>query len=216
MTMPFLIHIIHGLEQMIQAVIFDIGGVLIRTEDHAPRRRLEEQLGLDPGEAEYIVFNSANGLRTQRGEFSEEENWQRVQRELKLSDAELALFRREFWAGDKLDGALIDYIRRLHERYQTAIISNAMPGLMTLVTGKYPIADAFNVIVGSGDVKVAKPDPTIYRLTLDQLGRRPDEAIFIDDSLPNIEGARGVGLHTVHYTRGIDLPAALAGYGIVP
>ena len=131
--------------------------IWLRTEDHAPRRQLEERLGLAPGVAEFIVFNSDAGLRTQRGEFTEEENWLRVQAELGLSDADLADFRREFWAGDKLDCDLIDYIRRLHGRYQTAIISNAMPGLMALVNGKYPIADAFDVIVGSGDVKVAKP-----------------------------------------------------------
>jgi epoxide hydrolase-like predicted phosphatase len=201
---------------MIQAIVFDIGGVLIRTEDHAPRRRLEEQLGLAPGAAEYILLNSADGLRTQRGEFSEEENWHRIQRELNLSDANLARFRREFWAGDKLDEALVDYIRRLHRRYQTAIISNAMPGLMTLVTGKYPMADAFDVIVGSGDVKVTKPDPAIYHLTLARLGRLPAEAIFIDDSLPNVEGARAVGMHAIHYTRDMDLPAALAAHGVLP
>jgi glucose-1-phosphatase len=199
---------------MIQAVIFDIGGVLIRTEDHEPRRRLEQRLGLAPGAAEFVVFNSEAGLRTQRGEFTEEENWQRVQRELNLSDGDIDDFRRQFWAGDKLDAELIDYIRRLHSRYQTAIISNAMPGLMTLVTGKYSIADAFDVIVGSGDVKLAKPDPAIYHLTLQQLGRQPDEAIFVDDSLPNILGAQAVGLHTVHYTPGANIPAALATYGV--
>jgi glucose-1-phosphatase len=199
---------------MIQAIIFDIGGVLIRTEDHAPRRQLEQRLGLAPGTAEFIVFNSDGGLRTQRGEFTEEENWLRVQAELSLSDADLADFRREFWAGDKLDGDLIDYIRRLHGRYQTAIISNAMPGLMALVNGKYLIADAFDVIVGSGDVKVAKPDPAIFQLTLAQLGRQPHEAIFIDDSPTNIQGAQAVGLHTIHYTRGLDIPAALAHHGV--
>jgi epoxide hydrolase-like predicted phosphatase len=199
---------------MIQAIIFDIGGVLIRTEDQEPRRRLEERFGLAAGAAEFIVLNSEDGLRTQRGEFTEEENWRRVQRELNLSAADLADFRREFWAGDKLDTALIDYIRRLHARYQTAIISNAMPGLMTLVNGKYPIADAFDVIVGSGDVKVAKPDPAIYLLTLEKLGRAPSEAIFIDDSLRNIQGAQAVGLHTIHYTRGVDIPAALAAHGV--
>ncbi|MFN8468863.1 MAG: HAD family phosphatase [Caldilineaceae bacterium] len=199
---------------MIQAVIFDIGGVLIRTEDHAPRRQLEQRLGLAPGAAEFIVFNSDGGLRTQRGEFTEEENWLRVQAELNLSDTDLADFRREFWAGDKLDGDLIDYIRRLHGRYQTAIISNAMPGLMALVNGKYLIADAFDVIVGSGDVKVAKPDPAIFQLTLAQLGRQPDEAIFIDDSPTNIKGAQAVGMHTIHYTRGTDIPASLAQYGV--
>lgn len=199
---------------MIQAVIFDIGGVLIRTEDHAPRRAIEQRFGLAPGDAEFIVFNSEGGLATQRGEFSEEQNWRRVQAELKLSDDDLAFFRREFWAGDKLDTALIAHIRRLRRHYQTAIISNAMPGLMTLLTGKHPIADAFDVIVGSGDVGIAKPDAAIYQLTLDQLGRQAEEAIFIDDSQRNIEGARAVGLHTIHYTPGLDLAAALHGYGI--
>jgi epoxide hydrolase-like predicted phosphatase len=194
---------------MIQAVIFDIGGVLIRTLDHAPRRRIEERFGLEAGAAEFIVFNSAGGLATQRGEFTEEQNWRRVQTELQLSDDDLAFFRREFWAGDKLDTALIDYIRRLRPRYQTAIISNAMPGLMTMLTGKHPIADAFDVIIGSGDTGVAKPDAAIYQLALDKLGRRPEEAIFIDDSLRNIEGAQAVGLHTIYYTPGIDLIGAL-------
>jgi epoxide hydrolase-like predicted phosphatase len=194
---------------MIQAIIFDIGGVLIRTEDQGPRRRIEERLGLEAGAAEFIVFNSEGGRATQRGEFSEEENWRRVQAELRLSDDDLALFRAEFWAGDQLDTALIDYIRGLRPRYQTAIISNAMPGLLTLLTGKHPIADAFDVIIGSGDAGIAKPDAAIYQLALDKLGRQPQEAIFIDDSLRNVQGARAVGLHTIHYTAGMNLIAEL-------
>ena len=194
---------------MIQAVVFDIGGVLIRTLDHTPRRRMEERFGLAPGDAEYIVFNSEGGLATQRGVFTEEQNWRRVQAELGLSDDDLALFREAFWAGDKLDTALIETIRSLRPRYQTAIISNAMPGLMTLLTGKHPIADAFDVIIGSGDVGVTKPDPAIYWLALDQLGRRPEEAVFIDDSLRNVEGARAVGMHAIHYLPGMNLIAEL-------
>ena len=194
---------------MIQAVIFDIGGVLIRTLDGGPRRRIEERFGLEPGAAEYIVFNSAGGLAAQRGEFSEEQNWRRVQAELGLSDDDLALFRAEFWAGDKLDTALVAYIRTLRPRYQTGIISNAMPGLLDLLTGKHPIADAFDVIIGSGDVHVAKPDPAIYRLALEKLGRRPEEAIFIDDSARNVEGARAVGMQAIHYLPGTDLIAEL-------
>ncbi|MFZ1772004.1 MAG: hypothetical protein WAU00_22525, partial [Caldilinea sp.] len=60
---------------MIKAVIFDVGGVLVRTEDPAPRRRLEEQLGLQPGEAEYLVYNSEMGQQAQRGELAAAELW---------------------------------------------------------------------------------------------------------------------------------------------
>jgi len=52
---------------MIKAVIFDVGGVLIRTVDHNYRRKWEKQLGLAKGESEEIVFNSDMGLRAQRG-----------------------------------------------------------------------------------------------------------------------------------------------------
>lgn len=194
---------------MIQSVIFDIGGVLIRTVDHAPRQRIEQRFGLEPGAAEFIVYNSEGGLATQRGEFTEEQNWRRVQRDLNLSEDDLAFFREQFWAGDKLDTALVDYIRGLRPRYQTAIISNAMPGLMTMLTGKHPIADAFDVIIGSGDVRIAKPDAAIYHLALQQLGRRPEEAVFIDDSLRNVEGARAVGMHAIHYLPGMNLIAEL-------
>ena len=90
---------------------------------------------------------------------------------------------------------------------------------MALVNGKYLIADAFDVIVGSGDVKVAKPDPAIFHLTLAQLGRQPEEAIFVDDSPTNIQGAQAVGLHTIHYTRGTRhprRPGALRRQSIAP
>lgn len=199
---------------MIQAIIFDIGGVLVRTEDPLPRRQLEQRLGLPAGRAEALVLNSEGGLAAQRGACSEEENWRRVQRELGLSDALLAEFRRDFWAGDRLDAALVDYVRQLHGPYQTAIISNALPGLLALLTGKYPIAGCFDVIIGSGDVGVMKPDPAIYRLALSQLGREPGEAIFIDDAPRNVEGALAVGMHAIRYTAGMDLPAALAEHGV--
>ncbi len=106
------------------------------------------------------------------------------------------------------------YIRRLHGRYQTAIISNALPGLRTLLTGKYPIADAFDVIVGSGDERVMKPDPAIYHLALERLSCAPAAAIFIDDAPRNVEGARAVGMHAIQYVPGLDLPGALAAYGV--
>ena len=182
----------------------------------AARRRLEQRYGLPEGGAEYLVLNSETGLRTQRGELSEAENWQHVQQVLVLSDAELAAFRAEFWAGDRLDEELMTFIRRLHGRYQTAIISNALPGLRTLLTGKYPIADAFDVIVGSGDERVMKPDPAIYHLALERLSCEPAAAIFIDDAPRNVEGARAVGMHAIQYVPGLDLPGALAAYGVTP
>ena len=48
-------------------------------------------------------------------------------------------------------------------------------------------------------MRLAKPDPEIYRLAIARNRLQPDRTLFIDDSLRNIEAAREVGLHAVHF-----------------
>ena len=198
---------------MIQAVIFDVGGVLVRTEDRAPRLALEQRLGLQPGEAEQIVFNSEMGTRAQMGSITSAQLWTWVQESLDLDAGGLREFREEFYAGDRLDVTLVDYIRRLRPAYQTAIISNAADNLVSVLADDYEIAGYFDLIVGSAYEKVMKPAPAIYERTLVRLGRAPSETVFVDDFAHNVEGARALGMHAVHFRNGMDLPGALAELG---
>lgn len=201
---------------MIQAVIFDIGGVLIRTDDPAPRRSLEERLGLEAGEAEYMVFNSPMGQRAQMGEITTAQLWRWVQRELELSDFALAEFQRDFFAGDKLDRTLMAYIRRLRSRCQLAIISNAKDDLHLTMKEIDPDGTLFPLVVGSAYERVMKPNAAIFQRTLERLQRQPQETVFVDDFIHNVEGARNVGMNAIHFQAGIDLPGALAQLGIEP
>ncbi len=198
----------------IRVVIFDVGGVLIRTENRRPRAELERRLGLAPGEADEIVFNGEMGTRAQLGEISAAELWRWVQQRLGLDDAGLEEFRRAFFGGDRLDVELVDYVRSLRRRRQTAIISNAMDSLRQQLTADYPAADAFDLIVCSAEERVMKPDAAIYERTLTRLGVEPGEAVFIDDAAKNIAGARAVGMHALHYMPGMDVPAELARLGV--
>ena len=195
---------------MIQAIVFEVGGVLVRTEDRQQRQALEERLGLAPGEAEWLFYNDTTGRQAQHGEISAEAHWQAIAARFGLQPADLA----PFWAGDRLDEELLALIRRLKLRYQTAIISNAMSDLHTLLTEKYPIADAFDVITGSAYEGIMKPDPRIYQRTLERLGCEPAAAVFIDDAPANVAGARAIGMHAIHYIAGMDVAAALAALGV--
>ncbi|MGH2523791.1 MAG: hypothetical protein ACRDH2_14900, partial [Anaerolineales bacterium] len=88
---------------MIQAVLFDIGGVILRTEDLSPRRRWEARFGLpDWGLAE-VVFNNPVSMRATLGQASLEGIWDEVARQLALSPAEAAELREDFWKGDAYD-----------------------------------------------------------------------------------------------------------------
>ena len=201
---------------MIKAVIFDVGGVLIRTHDHTPRRALERRLGLDERESEQMVFHSDVGTQAQSGVVSNTDLWAWIGEQLALDDDQLRAFRRDFWAGDVLDTDLVDYVRALRPAYQTAIISNATDDLQRTLTEQFAIADAFDLIVCSAEEKVMKPDVAIYRRALQQLGREPAEAVFVDDSIANVAAARDLGMHAIHYRPGTDVPAALAKLGVHP
>ena len=59
-----------------------------------------------------------------------------------------------------------------------------------------------------------KPEPEIYDLLLDRYGLTADDCVFIDDSKVNVEGARTVGMHAIHFLEPMDLAAELRAYGI--
>ncbi len=196
----------------IKAVIFDVGGVLLRTADQSGRQKWETRLGLPPGGTEAIVLNSEMGYRAQRGEISTETLWAWVGARLKLGN-DLTQFRQDFWQGDFVDQSLVALVRKLRQRYQLAIISNAMDSLTETLT-EYALLDEFDLIVGSAYEGVMKPDPVIYRRTLHRLGVSPQESVFIDDSSANIAGAKALGINAILFTSTIDLPHELARIGV--
>lgn len=183
----------------IRALIFDYGGVLMRTADPTPRRELEQTLDLAPGETLRLVFENPCWDDAQIGQIDSDTFWAGVGRELGLSADELATFRTRFWAGDRLDDELVALIRTLREDgHRTALLSNA-PAELRSYLGELGIIDAFDVIVISAEERMAKPDRAIYELALERLDVEADEAIFVDDLRVNVAAARKAGLHATRF-----------------
>jgi glucose-1-phosphatase len=183
----------------IRAVIWDLGGVIVRTEDYSWRERLAQRLGRPCLELENLVFSSASALRAQSGELTDEQHWENVRRELNLTPAQLAEFQDDFWHGDRLDLELVETIRNLRPNYKTGLLSNNFPGLRNALREPWNIEDAFDSIVISAEVGLLKPDARIYRLALTQLDVLPDEAVFIDDFPRNLVGAEAVGMQILQF-----------------
>jgi len=182
----------------IKAVIWDIGGVIMRTEDLGPRDQLAADLGVTRDYLNNLVFGGKLGTRAQKGELTQRELWDYVRSQLKLGSSEYTDLRERFFGGDMLDTELIDFIRTLKPQFRVGIISNAWSELPS-VLAEWGIADAFDVVVGSGDEGVMKPDPRIYQIALERLSIQPKEAIFVDDFIENITGAKKLGINAVHF-----------------
>lgn len=78
-----------------------------------------------------------------------------------------------------------------------------------------PVFDHFHDVVVSGEEKLHKPDPAIYRLALDRFGLAEGEGLFVDDSLPNVEAARANGFHAHHFVDAPTLRAELEALGLL-
>lgn len=183
----------------IKAVIFDMGGVLLRTEDQKPRQQMAERLGLTYQQLSARVFDSDIAAQAMVGKVDEEDIWKDIQQAYKLTADELAQLRSEFWAGDRIDFELIDWIRGLRKHYRTGLLSNAWTGARRALSERFSFQDVFDITIFSAEVGMVKPDAAIYQHTLQELKVAPAEAVFVDDFPENIAAARKMGLHTVHF-----------------
>jgi epoxide hydrolase-like predicted phosphatase len=183
----------------LKAVLFDFGGVLVRTRSQHLRMAWEQRLGLRPGEASEIVFGGESGRAAQHGWISDAGHWGYIQRRLGLDDATLAQFRREFFAEDGIDTDLLAYVNRLRSRYRIGLLSNATDDARRFFN-RSGIAEYFDAIVISGEEGVMKPDERIYHIALARLGVEPGETVFVDDFIENVEAARALGMAAVHFT----------------
>lgn len=73
----------------------------------------------------------------------------------------------------------------------------------------------FEAIVVSGEVGLAKPDPAIYHVLLEQVKAPSERCLFIDDSLANVATARRLGFKTIHYQAPGQLHGELASRGLL-
>ena len=200
----------------IRAVIFDIGGVLLRTEDQRYHRKWETLLGLAEGDLSKAVFVSDVSARATLGQATIAEVWQHVAQVFGLNAEQVCELERDFSAADALDQELLTFVRTLRPHYRTALLSNAWPGTRELYNQRYRFCDAVDEIILSAEEGIAKPHPDIYTLTAQRLGVQVHEAIFVDDWKPHVEAAHALGMSGVLFEHTAQAIADVRSYLTVP
>jgi epoxide hydrolase-like predicted phosphatase len=179
----------------IEAVVFDIGGILEITPDLGVARRWESRLGLAPGELNRRMADAWAGGSI--GAISEADVHRAAAERLGLDQQGLAEFMADLWR-DYLGTAnteLIEYARGLRPRYRTGILSNSFVGAREREQAAYGFEDLVDEIVYSHECGISKPDPASYALICAQLGVEPDRTVFLDDLETNVTGARQAVLY---------------------
>jgi len=184
----------------LKAIIFDMGGVILRSMDWGPREAQAMRLGIRREEMENEVFGNHTAALATVGACSEAEHWEAVRKTFSIEPEFMPAWRKEFWSGDRMDEELIAWLNSIRPQYKTALLSNAWPEARVTVRKNYPGSlNVFDLVIFSAEVQLAKPDERIYRLVCQRLGVWPEEAVFVDDVQENIDGARRIGIHGIRF-----------------
>ena len=106
---------------------------------------------------------------------------------------------------------VVPTLRALRERHAVALVSNFdHPPYVRHLLARLDLAQHFDPVLISGELRIDKPDPRIFARALDAVGCAPEEALFVGDSLDtDIGGARAVGCRAVL----IDMQGRHPDYG---
>jgi len=186
-------------------VLFDIGNVIVRFDPHA----LYCKVLPDPEERQWFLSHVCSmewHVEHDRGAAMADTIPALVARHPHYRDAIEAWRDR---APEMLPGLIAPSVEAIEALYAAGVplfaLTNMPAEWISMVTDMSPAFVRFRDIVVSAHEGVIKPDPRLYRIALDRMGRRADEVLFVDDSPPNIDAARALGFD-VHL---FEDPAAL-------
>lgn len=195
-------------------VVFDLGGVLLGWD---PTLAFVDVL--DPGEVHAFLDEVG---------FAEWNHLQDSGRSYADGAAELAArfpHRAQAIAayGDNwqatITGELTDSVEVVDELHRDGVrllaLTNWSHETFPWARETFAVLRRFEGIVVSGDERLAKPDPQIFRVLLDRYGVDPREAVFVDDRHDNVEAARALGLHGLVFTDAPTLRADLLRLGLL-
>lgn len=192
---------------LVDGFVIDLDGVIRHWDDGCIGEH-EERLGLPPGSIRTAAFEADRLARAMDGRLSFED-WAAeigavVGWEHGVDDADVV----EAWtlARWNVDLNVIELLQEIRRTVPVALLSNASTRLQDDLEAS-GIDDAFDAIVGSADIGVAKPDAGAFLAAAGAIGIAVDRCCFVDDLDANVAGARATGMRAERFT---DLEALRA------
>lgn len=204
----------------LRAVVFDYGMVLTGPEDIEARAALLRITGLPLERFESLYWTDRHAY--DEGKLTGLAFWQKFLREAGLNPApetsqsvveELNRWDARLWTTQ--NPVMLDWQLKLKQSgVLTAILSNMGDNVLENMKREFDWLPRFDVLVWSFQLRMAKPDPAIYHHVLTELGAKPEETLFLDDKLVNIEAARALGFKAIQFSNVENLRADLIAAGL--
>ncbi len=200
----------------LRAVVFDYGMVLTGPRDPEAHAALMRITGLPEERFEPLYWADRHAY--DEGKLTGLAFWRKFIRDAGLNlapgaAAELNQWDARMWTTQ--NPAMLAWQLQLKQRgILTAILSNMGDNVLDNMKREFDWLPRFDVLVWSYQLRMAKPEPAIYRHVLKGLGTRAEETLFLDDKLVNIEAALALGFRAIQFSSVQKLRADLAAAGM--
>lgn len=201
--------------QPMEAVVFDLGGVLV---DWNPRYLYRKLFRLEADMEDFLarVCTMDWNLEQDRGRPWAEAVAMLQARFPEHAQAIAAYHQR--WP-EMLRGELTEVVAILAELRQTSVrllaLTNWSAETFPVARQRFGFLQWFEGILVSGEEGVIKPDAAIFRLLMQRYQLTPARTAFIDDALPNVKAAAALGFQGIHFTDAPALRTALQKLGLL-
>jgi putative hydrolase of the HAD superfamily len=182
--------------------IFDYGGVLVHQQTDEDQARLAEIAGVTKDA--FTAFYWSDRLDYDKGLLSAAEYWQAVAtragggRLTQQSVDELIELDNQSWMHfDEVMWDWIDQLRGAGKR--VAMLSNMPRDLGEALRVQTDKLSMFDQVTLSYEVRAAKPEPAIYEHCLEGIGTAPEQTLFLDDRIANVQGAELLGIRAIQF-----------------
>jgi putative hydrolase of the HAD superfamily len=191
----------------IRAVILDYDLVLCKTPQEEHVERMAAAFRVDHPTLWRLYEQNRGPL--DKGELTPAAYWKSVARDAgrkvdaftieRLQDLDI-----DMW--DTVEERLLEWVQTLQANgYKTALLANSHPRFVAHLRKNRPWLRLFEVCVFSSEVHLIKPDPAIFRYTLEKLGIEPSAVLFIDDRFSNVSVARTLGIEAIKFSSLVQL-----------
>ena len=198
-----------------KAAVFDLGGVLI---DWDPRYLYRKLLADEAAVEEFLatVCTPEWNAEQDRGRPFAEGVAELVERHPVHAAAITAYHER--WT-EMLGGDIAGTVELLAELREAGVplyaLTNWSAETFGIARERYRFLEWFDGVLVSGEERMIKPDPAIFRLLLDRFGLDPGAAFYVDDSPANVAAAGELGFDAVRFTGPEQLRRDLEARGLL-
>jgi putative hydrolase of the HAD superfamily len=183
---------------VIKALLIDLDGVIRHWPQDDPS--FVDRFGVSLAEIKRTAVSESLLLPAIMGQVTDEEWREMIALQLEGEGFERAKEAVSAWsaAAGEVDHRMLERVQSLRHKLEVVLVTNATTRLEKDLAA-LGLSDSFDEVINSSRIGFAKPSQEVFQAALNCVGARAEEALFVDDTLPNVTVAQALGIASHHF-----------------